>query len=162
VKLEWAVADVSFGHEFEINRSVDGGITYQPIGRLAYETDKANYTFKDASVSGSTRYTYRIDFLQDDGTRISSPLRLVRTASRQSDFVVVNPATSSLIVDVTNPEGVINLALYNIEGQMIWTSREEVPQSRMEFDIKDIAAGQYVLTIRAEDRSENLIIQKVK
>ncbi len=162
VKLEWAVADVSFGHEFEINRSGDGGVTYQPVGRVAYETGKANYTFKDASVSGSTRYTYRIDFLQDDGSRISSPLRFVRTASRESDFVVVNPISSSLVIDITNPEGIINFALYNIEGQIVWTSRVDVTESRMEFGMDDIPAGQYVLTINAEDRSENLIIQKVK
>lgn len=162
VKLEWSVADVSFGHEFEINRSVDGGITYQPVGRVSYETDKANYTFRDDHVSGSTRYVYRIDFLQDDGSRIPSPLRSVQTASRESNFVVVNPIAGSLIVDVANPEGKITLALYNIEGQIVWTSLVDVPESRMEFGMDDIPAGQYVLTINAEDRSENLIIQKVQ
>ncbi|MBK9103261.1 MAG: T9SS type A sorting domain-containing protein [Saprospiraceae bacterium] len=75
---------------------------------------------------------------------------------------MTNPIASSLIVDVANPEGKINLALYNIEGQIVWTSVVDQPDSRLEFGMNDIPAGQYVLTIISGDRSENLIIQKVQ
>lgn len=162
IKLEWSVADASFGNKFEVNRSSDGGITFQPVDIVGYDDSKANYTYTDVHVSGGTRYVYRIDFIHDDGSRISSPLRYVRTVTREAGFTIVNPVSDALMINVLNQEKNLNLALYNLEGQPVWTQAVDEPGARMEFSLADIPAGQYVLTIHAEGRSENLIIQKVK
>jgi len=162
VQLEWVIADASFGNQFDIKRSTDGGLTFESIGKIGLQPEESKYTFSDVHIIGGTKYTYRIDFIHDDGSRISSPLRLVRTLSGQQDFRVVNPISSELIVDVLNPTAVVNLALFNVEGQQVWGLTVEGPGSRMEFALGHIPTGQYVLTIHTPSGSDNVIIQKIK
>lgn len=162
VQLEWVIADATFGNQFTIMRSTDGGLTFESIGSIGLDPAESKYTFTDHHIIGGTKYTYRIDFIHDDGSRISSPLRLVRTLSSQQDFRVVNPISSELIVDVLNPTELVTLALFNVEGQQVWAQTVEGPGSRMEFPLSQIPTGQYVLTMHTTSGSENLIVQKVK
>jgi choice-of-anchor B domain-containing protein len=162
IELEWVVADVSFGSVFEIMKSTDGGITFQPIGNVNLEEGKSKYEFTDHQVVPSFKYVYRIDFLQDDLSRVSSPLRHVRTASNGQSFRVPNPISNELIVDILVPTETLNLALYNVEGQQVWAEKITGPDSRIERQLENIPAGQYVLRLHTGVESENLIIQKTR
>jgi choice-of-anchor B domain-containing protein len=162
VQLEWTVADVASGNQFEVMRSSDNGQTFQSIGNVTMNPAKSTYQFTDDHIAGSSRYTYRIDFIEDDGHHLSSPLRLVRTLSGQQAFRVVNPVTSTLTIDVLKPAEFVSLSLYNIEGKSVWAQKVSAPGTRIELELGDIPAGQYVLTINAETGSENLILQKAR
>jgi choice-of-anchor B domain-containing protein len=162
VRLEWTVMDASFGHIFEVKRSADGGQSFQTIGKVNLSDNESNYAFTDQSVSGSTRYVYRIDFVQLDGSKIASPVRYVRTESRNAFFRLVNPVTSSLVLDVMQPVESLNLQLFTIEGRSIWGQQMDESRARMEFDIAGLPPGQYVLTLQWTGGSENLILQKAQ
>jgi len=162
VELEWVIADASFGHQFEIMRSTDGGKNFQVIGKVDLNASESKYNFTDSQITGSAKYVYRIDFIQDDQSRISSPLKFVRTLTAEKNFSVVNPISSTLIVDVLNAVEEVSLTLYNIEGQPVWSEKMTTPGSRIETSIDAIPPGQYVLTIQSEGESENLIIQKIR
>lgn len=162
VQLEWAIVDASEGSQFDINRSADGGVTFQSIGKVNLEEGQSKYSFTDSRVAESTRYVYRIDFLQDDGSHISSPLRFVRTASGNRTFRVTNPLASSLIIDLLEPSEFLSLSLYNLEGQLVWSQRESLPGSHVAYAMEDMPAGHYVLKVKMNDVSENLIIQKIR
>jgi len=162
VELEWVIADATSGHHFEIMRSTDGGKNFQVIGKVDLNTSESKYNFTDLQITGSAKYVYRIDFIQDDQSRISSPLKFVRTLTAEKNFSVVNPISSTLIVDVLNAVQEVSLTLYNIEGQPVWSEKMTTPGSRIETSIDAIPPGQYVLTIQSEGESENLIIQKIR
>ena len=83
-----------------INVSMDGGLTFESIGTVTLEDGQSNYEFMDTRVAEATKYVYRIDFLQEDGSRISSPIRFVRTVSGNRTFRVTNPIASSLTIDL--------------------------------------------------------------
>lgn len=161
ISLEWVVAEASFGDKFEIMRSTDGGKTFASIGTSMLEEGKSKYTFTDLQVASGFRYVYRIDFLQEDDSRISSPLRVVRTLPNGEHFRVINPIQSTLIVDVLSVTESVTLSLYDIEGRRLWSEKINTPQSRIERDMASIPPGQYVLTLQTEDASENLMIQKI-
>ncbi len=160
VQLEWAVADATEGNQFEVNRSTDGGVTFYAIGKINLVEGQSKYTFTDSQVAEATRYVYRIDFVQEDGSHISSPLRFVRTASGNRAFRVTNPMTSSLIIDVLQPTAYLSLSLFNLEGQLVWSQKETEPGQRIEYPLEDMPAGHYVLTLNTNEVLENLIIQK--
>ncbi|HEY3387822.1 MAG TPA: T9SS type A sorting domain-containing protein, partial [Saprospiraceae bacterium] len=162
VELEWVIADASFGHQFEIMRSTDSGKNFQVIGKVDLNTSESKYNYTDMQITGSAKYVYRIDFVQDDQSRISSPLKFVRTLASELNFRVVNPIHSTLIVDVLNAIEEVSLTLYNIEGQPVWSEKINSPGSRIEAEIDAIPPGQYVLTIETEGESENLIVQKIQ
>lgn len=162
IELDWVVADASFGHQFEVMRSTDGGIHFLPIGKVELKEDENQYGFTDVQVAGAARYVYRIDFIQDDQSRISSPLRFVRTFTSGLSFKVVNPIDNSLIVDVLKAVDELTLTLYNVEGKPVWTEKYNTPGPRIENSMDDIPPGQYVLTLRSAGESENLIVQKIR
>jgi choice-of-anchor B domain-containing protein len=162
VKLDWVIADASFGHKFEVNRSSDGGITFQPIGYVDLIDGTDRYEFFDHQVADGVRYAYRIDFVHDDGSHVPSPLRFVRTGSKDFNFRIVNPVSSELIIDVLRPYDVLDVALYNMEGRPVMNTKVEVPGNQMKFDIMGLPVGHYVLTIKTDERLENLIIQKTE
>ncbi len=162
VKLEWVIADASFGNQFEINRSSDGGVTFQPIGYVNLVDGQDQYEFMDEHVAEAIKYAYRIDFVQEDGSHVPSPLRFVRTASKELNFRIVNPVSTELIIDVLRPSDALEILLYDIEGRAVLQEKIEAPGNRMTFDIALIPAGHYVLSINNGGRSENLIIQKTE
>lgn len=162
VQLEWSIADASFGNHFEVNRSIDGGVTFESIGKVSLEEGKSNYNFTDSRVAESTRYVYRIDFMQEDGSHISSPLRFVRTASGNRTFRVTNPIASSLTIDLLQSAEQLSLSLYNLDGQLVWSQEVTSPDSRLTFAMEAMPAGHYVLKVNMNDVSENLIIQKIQ
>ncbi len=160
IKLDWVIADASFGSKFEINRSSDGGLTFAPIGYVDLVKGQDHYTFMDENVFSSLKYGYRIDFVHDDGSHVVSPLRFVRTASKENNFRIVNPVSTALTINVLRPFDVLAIALYNIEGKPVLQEKIIAPGNKLEFDIASIPAGHYVLTIQTDERLENLIIQK--
>jgi choice-of-anchor B domain-containing protein len=162
VDLEWVVADAAFGNQFDVMRSVDGGVSFTTIGSVDLEEGTGAYHFTDYQLTGNSRYVYRIDFIQDDQSRISSPLRNVRTQLREYNFRVANPVEEgTMIVKVLNEMSGLSLTLYNIEGLPVWSAKYEHPGSTVEADVANLPAGNYVLQIDAEGESENLIIQKI-
>ena len=161
IKLEWAVSEASNGNEFAIKRSTDGGITFQTIGNVNLSDGKTNYEFIDQNLAGSANYIYRIDFIQLDGSKISSPIRFVRTNPGAKIFNVVNPINSSLIIQALKPVESAEFSLFNMEGQSAWHQQVANPSSTMDFSMSDLPGGQYVLVIKWEGGSENLIIGKI-
>jgi hypothetical protein len=161
VKLEWTIANASFGNLFDIKRSTDGGVTFQSIGSVDLTETKSDYEFIDQNPAGSTNYVYRVDFIQTDGSKITSPIRYVRTAPVERIFNVVNPINSSLQIQVLNPVESVDLSIFNMDGKIIWQQQVPQPSSNLDFSMRDLPIGQYVLVIKWEGGSENLIIGKV-
>lgn len=160
VKLNWVIADASFGNKFQIQRSADGGKSFETIGYADLKDGQDKYEFYDYTAAAAIRYGYRINFLQDDGTFIPSPIRFVRTTSEGHHFRVVNPVSSSLVIDILRPYDVLEFVLYDIEGRPVMEQKTAYPGSRMDFDISTLPVGHYVLSIQTDDGAENVIIQK--
>ena len=161
VKLEWTIANASFGNLFNIMRSTDGGVTFQTIGSVDLSEGISEYEFIDQNIAGSTNYVYRVDFIQTDGSKITSPIRYVRTAPSEKFFNVVNPISSSLQIQLLKPVESVDLSVFNMEGKIVWQQQVAQPSSNMEFSMIDLPVGQYALVIKWEGGSENLIIGKI-
>ena len=162
VTLDWSVENVSFGNKFEIMKSIDGGVHFESAGFVDYDASESFYRFQDPAVSASTKYAYRIDFIQLDGSRITSPMRFVLTGQGQLSLQVMNPFTGNLSLDVLQETGPMELVLYNLEGKIVWQQELETTAAHMEFDTGHLPAGQYHLSARWEGGSQNVIVQKIR
>ena len=74
---------------------------------------------------------------------------------------MVNPISSSLIVQTLKPVESADFSLFNMEGQSVWQQQVIQPSYTMEFGMSELPIGQYVLVIKWEGGSENLIIGKI-
>ncbi len=80
-----------------------------------------------------------------------------------SDFVrVVNPVSSSLIIDVLQPIEELTLHLFAMDGRLIWSVEDKDPKARIEIKIEELIPGQYILGMAWPGGEENLMIQVVK
>jgi len=162
VRLDWSIADASNGNEFEINRSEDNGLSFQPIGRVDLTDGISKYTFADHQAFSTKAYMYRIDFLENDGSRVSSPLRQVKSLHQDQTFRVMNPIKSALMIDVLQPVTRLDLTLYDIQGVVVWSQQETNPGTRLQYPLDPLPSGQYVLVLNTENHTEHLVIQKVE
>lgn len=164
IQLDWSVTEATDGDQFAIQRSTDGGITFNTVGKVSLLDGQSNYSYLDRDVAESVKYVYRIDFLHWDGSHISSSLQLVRPISTKQIFRVSNPFTSEITIDALQPVDDLEVTLYNIEGQVIWSRYVQVADSHMTFPTDGIAAGSYILTMETSsaDQRENLIVQKTQ
>ncbi|HJW28549.1 MAG TPA: hypothetical protein VJ508_04775, partial [Saprospiraceae bacterium] len=161
VRLNWTVADASFGNRFEIQRSVDKGTTWSKLGEVKLVDAATHYTFYDQTIQDGRQYLYRIDFMQLDGKRISSPLRHIVTISKETAISVANPIDQALILNLTKAMPSLDLKLYDFEGKLVWSQSLDQPVAQMQFDVSQLGPGQYVLTMNWPEGSENLLVQKV-
>ncbi len=162
VRLDWIIAEASHGRQFRVSRAVEGSSIFETLGHVSLLAGEDHYTYTDKQVFGGMKYTYKIEFLHDDGSTVASPLRVVRTLKAEQDFRVMNPVQSELIVDVLNPVIETEFALYDISGVKVWSAALEKPSTRETFDIGNLPPGQYVLTIRSETGDHNMIVQKAE
>ncbi len=162
VRLNWAVADASLGNTFEIMRSMDGGITFSSIGQVNLDGTQSNYTYMDRDVYENQKYMYRVDFVELDGKRISSPMRFIRTIETEGRVRIVSPVHSELIVDALEPLAQMEFSLYDVQGNQVWNHQLDASSARMEFSIAGLPPASYVLTIRWDGGSFHRIIQKVE
>ena len=162
VQLQWAVADAAFGNRFEIKRSEDNGKTFETIGTVQLDLNEAYYQFLDKNVVSGQNYIYRIDFVELDGNRISSPVRTISAGENASSIKVVNPASSTLIIDVLHPIEDLDLHIYDLHGKLTWSSKEENPTARMEINIHELVPGTYLLMANWTGGEENTLIQVIR
>ncbi len=160
VRLHWSVADASFGNKFEINRSSDGGKTFQPVGIVKLDENEINYSFLDKNVFPQQRYLYRIDFVEFDGNHILSPIRTIIPSNAASSIKVVNPADNALIIDILKPIENAEFRIFNLDGREVWSKEMAEPKARLELNISTLVPGQYVLTVTWSGGAENMMIQK--
>lgn len=160
VFTRWIVADAAFGNTFEIMRSEDNGITFTAVGRVHLKEGQSQYSWIDKTASPDIRYTYRVDFLQHDGKRVSSPMRTVRSMENLVTASVVNPMSDWLRIMLQEEKPTLDLRLYNMDGRLVWTKKVENPGLVLEYSTVGFPAGQYVLTIQWPGGIENLLVQK--
>ena len=159
IKLQWSIANASFGNRFEIERSSDGGKTFVKIGTTQLMDHQNLYSFLDQTAVPQQIYKYRIAFIELDGRKIYSPTRSISQEGGNSAFKIINPVGSNLILDVLKPMEELELNLYNIEGRLTWSHHESEPRARMEMPLGNLVTGQYLLTLNWLTGSENVMVQ---
>ncbi|MDA8886024.1 T9SS type A sorting domain-containing protein [Bacteroidia bacterium] len=118
-ELNWTTASELNNKVFEVERSIDGGITFTKIGFKAghgnsYEIQK--YDFIDNSIPILTnKVLYRLNQIDFDGTHTLSDIRMVKfDANRVVLNIYPNPARDILNVQVNRD--IIELKIYNMSG----------------------------------------------
>ncbi len=161
ILLEWTVADAADGNQFDILRSADGGLTFYSVDQLALQESTGHYDFIDRNVYENKPYLYRVDFIEQDGKRISSPLRSVRAMDKPGQITMVNPLSETLVLKVPEPLTSLDIRLYDIHGKRVWAVSRSESAPVMAFPVGDLPPATYLLTIRWTGGEMNALVQKI-
>ena len=118
-ELNWTTASELNNKVFEVERSIDGGVTFIKIG---FRTGHGNsnkikeYDFIDTSIPVLTnKVLYRLNQIDFDGAQTLSDIRMVKfDANRAILNIYPNPACDILNVNVNRD--IIELKIYNMSG----------------------------------------------
>ncbi len=169
IQLNWATAAEINNAGFEVQRSIDG-LEYAAIGFVQGSGNSAElnrYTFNDKNVATNTRYYYRLQQVDFDGSAELSNIVSAALTTKQNIkwmHLAPNPAeqASSLIVNAGN-ETVGELSVSGLKGEIIWSKEVRLYNglNNLELDLKGFASGIYIvnLTTTAEGYSKRLVVK---
>ena len=152
VNLTWNVATQLNTEGYQIERSTDGGQTFERIGfvKVKVSTGKTTaYAFTDAQPVIGTNY-YRLKMLDIDGKFDFSPIRtaILRGPDLDKFAIYPNPASRSVTVDfATNRKGRVEMELVDVTGKVLLRTQaaSEIGTNLFPVNVSKIAEGTYFL-----------------
>ena len=158
VVLKWSTNGEEPGAVFDIERSANGGQSFQKIGTIAGMGNSSaanNYSFTDDQPSDAIVY-YRIRLKDIDGHIQLSPRRFVNRAlvSTTTFIVSPNPAKDIAYVHIYTPDaGIAKLELYSMEGKKLLLKPVIVSKGEqtLQVDLRNISRGIYVLKLQLNE-----------
>ncbi len=98
---------------YTVQRSVDGGVTYQPVVRLYYN-HQSFLTYEDAAATDNT--TYRVAVVAKDGSRsFSNPVAI---GNEEAVKVFPNPVHSTLQLQGLPANTKTNISITDFNGSV--------------------------------------------
>ncbi|MEM6630278.1 MAG: PQQ-dependent sugar dehydrogenase [Bacteroidota bacterium] len=125
VQLSWKRTDAVSNEYFEVERSVDGGKTYEVLGMLSdtnpSEQRIASFTFLDATPLWGFNQ-YRIKAVNRFGTFVYSPVRGITFPKSLTYSLYPNPSKGEISLDVLVGQGLrTQFRLIDLTGRTIYT-----------------------------------------
>jgi hypothetical protein len=160
--LYWETATEINNAGFSVERSVDG-INFSAIGYVASKAGNSSvasqYQFTDANAFDGTSY-YRLKQVDKDGKfSFSSVVELTKnvTTSAIAASIYPNPVTDKLNVVIASPKAQFaTLVVNDFYGRTLTTKSTmlQAGNNKFDFDVKQLATGQYVISLLLTDGSK--------
>lgn len=153
VTLEWITATELNNRGFSVEKSLDG-LNFSEVGFVAGNGTSAlvnRYSYTDANAGAAVVY-YRLKQIDFDGTYSYSSVVKVETSSVPSVFALdqnyPNPFNPSTTISFTvDKEGMTNLTVYSVNGEMVATlfneSAKPGQRYNLQFNASDLPSGIY-------------------
>ncbi|PHI18851.1 hypothetical protein CEQ90_16000 [Lewinellaceae bacterium SD302] len=161
VKIEWSTLDETNNDRFEVQRSLDGGRTFEQIGQVAGNGNSDvfnNYNFLDRTPQNGSN-VYRLKQVDFDGSFEYSPIALVEIGGGSEPGKVVlypNPVAESgqTTVSLSGNWGAGTSAdLYDINGRIV-TSFAGLQGGSTTIDLPSLTTGVYQMVVTDAQQRE--------
>lgn len=151
VKINW-LTDLELSvRSFSVERSADSRI-WQTISTQDAKGVTFRYSFEDAAPMSGVNY-YRLKITELDGSSRLSNIKAVHYGNSNVAFKVFpNPAVHTLRVYVkANDNEKVQVTLVNRMGQVIRQKDVTPSTAIVEFDVKTLAEGDYIVNLRGSN-----------
>ncbi|RME38579.1 MAG: T9SS C-terminal target domain-containing protein [Deltaproteobacteria bacterium] len=147
VLLEWQTASEFNASHFVVERSADGGTSFEELGQVRARggTVPTDYSFLDKQPFNGVNY-YRLREVDFDGTESHSPVVAVPVGAAPDVAVFPNPAIRHERIRFSEGPDIRQVAIIATDGQVV---RQGIPENRS-FRLGDLPAGHYVVRLVAE------------
>lgn len=164
VFLNWTIEKADGFSHFEVERSVDGGRSYQRAGTIQWISGTKEYSFADNVAAFDGKILYRLKLV--DINRVFSYSRIIAVTlpGFNGDAVIFpNPAKSKITVSFRKAATAPVLAMvYDAAGRNVYVANWQGGQTQYTLDISRISNGQYLLRTISGGQSSytQFVIQK--
>lgn len=147
--LDWTTSSNSETQEFIIEKSTDGN-QFSAIGSVKAIDDVTAYSYTDLKVAEGTSF-YRLKAIAKNGRSFySTVIRLSDKVIGNIPAIYPNPATTELFINYVQPQHALSYTIRDISGRTMKQQTVVSGNSMYRLDVKDLAPGAYILTIRGQ------------
>ncbi|MBI3138768.1 MAG: endonuclease [Sphingobacteriales bacterium] len=154
VQLKWQVGMADGFDRFEVERSTDGGRTFQKAGTVNWLQNADKFSFQDADAALKGDVFYRLKLVDQNGTFTYS--KVIRVLVPVSDFTAAfypNPVTDQLGVIFRKPlTAACSVTITDLSGRKLKTLKLASGQQHYSIPVAELAGGTYLLQLRSEDQ----------
>ncbi len=146
--LQWSTAAETNTLRFEVERSLDGGVTFSSLGTLAAAGNtgsQSNYRFTDEHPATGTNI-YRIKQVDRDGSFDYSAYRPLFFEAKNLFSVTPNPAKERVQIRAKGNTKLLHISIMSSIGQKL--SSFVMTGETKDLNLANLAAGVYHVVIR--------------
>ncbi|HVX52416.1 MAG TPA: T9SS type A sorting domain-containing protein [Chitinophagaceae bacterium] len=160
ILLQWQTA-TEFNSRYFVIQRINNSPLFDSIGRVdaaGVSSALLHYSFTDAAPGRGNNY-YRLKQVDRDGKFTFSNIVLVKAGNAPAVQVYPNPAARYITISIPGVSSAESVVIYNMQGQAVkqW---QRVPVNKP-FDVSQLAAGQYTISIRLNNTisTSKIIVQ---
>lgn len=158
-KINWTTSQETNSREFMVERSVNGGMTWQTIGAIpaaGTSTSNTNYIMYDRNPVKGTNL-YRLKSVDIDNKFSYSATRRVNFDSKYTFSIYPNPAADIIQIIVDNAAGFnARVQVLNQQGQVLINKQINSGNQPAQVNVSSLAAGMYFIKIITADGIVNM------
>lgn len=147
------------GSSFEVQRSSDGK-DFRTVSTVPGAAETIDYSAEDLLAQNEAVSYYRIKATQPDGSAFYTNLEMLRRSSKTLEVSVFpNPVIDgSLHLTIPGGNEPGNYTIRNISGNSLRSGT--IQAGHQTIDVRDLAAGEYLISVTAGSRQEQLRFSK--
>lgn len=156
VVLNWTVANAERFSHFEVERSVNGGITFSKAGTVSYLQNRNSYSFTEAATGLQGTVIYRLKLVDQDGRFNYSKLLKITIPSADGTAVFYpNPVHDQLTISFRQPLTTAGrITITDLSGRTVSNALLAAGQLKYNVQVDQLAAGTYLLQLRSAERMQ--------
>ena len=161
VLLKWNTANESGLNNYELQRIADGGSWASLLNRNAFNNSSSNnYAATDSIPLIENYYRLKINDVNGGFTYSSVKRVSFKDGSDLSFSISPNPAAAFALIQFSSPVKDAFISVSDMQGKELF--RDKTDQSSYRLDLKNFAAGVYVVRVNstAGDFSSKLVVSK--
>ena len=152
VDLHWEVSSEVNNDYFMVEKSIDKGLTWAQIGKIASQGDGLNHNYTTSDRNPQNGYIYyRLNMIDQNGDQTMNQSTTIFWLDTDEEFVVVypNPVVDQLKLRfMPEREANIEVQIFDMVGKMqVQQSLSVYAQEEFSIDMSNLVAGRYILNV---------------
>ncbi|WP_338759833.1 LamG-like jellyroll fold domain-containing protein [Bernardetia sp. ABR2-2B] len=162
ILVEWKTTNEINNAGFEVMRSIDGE-NFEQVGWVT-QNNTGVYSFGDTEVNTNQIYYYRLNQVDENGSKKTSPIVDAKIDGSLSGGVTVypNPTSNEFTIDLGETyiaNTTYQIEVYNSIG-MLLRNRTVSNSSKINMSLEGLAKGMYLIKIVTPSRTKLVKLQK--
>lgn len=151
ITMEWNTPDEANAKEYVVEKSTDGGKTFEAISTQKTAGVKSMYQLTDKR--GETTSFYRVTLVGKDGAKVTSDVLEVNGVIKLN--IYPNPVQNQLIMQHPIAEAGTTVQLVSMDGRQLFTQNIQQGSVQTEMNVSKLLPGNYLVVFNMNGQRQS-------
>lgn len=151
ITMEWNTPDEANAKEYVVEKSIDGGKTFEPISTQKTAGVKSMYQLTEKR--GKATSFYRVTLVGKDGAKVTSDVLEVKGVIKL--IIYPNPVQNQLIMQHPVAEAGTTVQLVSMDGRQLFTQNIQQGAVQTTINVSKLIAGNYMVVFNMNGQRQS-------